>query len=137
MGKIGAQFDGEIFRKDHPMVIATNRHTAILLPVRLRYDADGYLAGHVLARNSGDGLFQKYDDGTAASGIDTAVSVLFESHPVDDFVGATGSASVMGVGIFGGCVLYEDKLEGLDANAKTDLGMTSIVDASGTNLVKF
>lgn len=131
-----ANFNGQIFRKDFPMVIATNRAQAILLAVRLRYDADGYVAGQTLARNTTDGRFQKYVDG-AASGTGTAACVLFESVEAEKFDGTTTQGSTTAVGIFGGCTLYKDKLIGWDAAAATDLGAKDIIDASGVTLVKF
>lgn len=136
MGKTDLNFSPEIFRKDHPMVIATNRSSAILLPVRLRYDSDGYLAGQVLARNTTDGRFQKYDTG-GSSGIDTAACVLFESVGAQDFDGTGATGSTTAVGIFGGCTLFEGKLIDLDSDAKTDLGAKTIIDASGVSLLKF
>lgn len=136
MGAIGANFNGNIFSKNNPMIIATNRQSAILNPVRLRYHASGYAAGTVLARNTTDGLFEKYDDG-ASSGLNTASCVLFEEHPTGDFDGTGATGSCMAVGIFGGCTLYENKLIGLDANAKTDLGAKSIIDATGVTTLKF
>lgn len=136
MGRIGADFNGSIFAKDFPIIIATNRASAILNPVRLRYNADGYAAGTVLARNTTDGLFQAYDDG-ASSGLNTASCVLFEPHGAEDFDSTASTGSCMAVGIFGGCTLFEAKLVGLDANAKTDLGAKSIIDATGVTTLKF
>lgn len=136
MGKIGADFNANVFSKDYPIVIATNRSSAILNPVRLRYQADGYAAGTVLARNTTDGLFQAYDD-AGSSGTNTAACVLFEPHDVGDFDGTGATGSTMAVGIFGGCTLFEAKLVGLDAAAKTDLGARSIIDATGVTTLKF
>lgn len=136
MAEIGASFNGSVFHKDFPMVIATNRASAILLPVRLRYDSAGYEAGVTLARNTTDGWFQKYDDG-GSSGINTARCFLFEAHPTADFDAATTAGSTMGVGIFGGCVLYYDKLTGLDAAGIVDLGAKQFIDATGVNLLRF
>lgn len=136
MGKIGADFNPNVFSRDYPMVIATNRSSAILNPVRLRYDADGYKAGTVLARNTTDGLFQKYND-AGASGINTASCVLFEPVGPTEYDGPAATGSAMAVGIFGGCTLFKDKLVGLDANAITDLGARTIIDATGVTTLKF
>lgn len=136
MSKIGASFNQSIFRTDNPMIIATNRGSAVMLPVRLSYDIDGYPAGQVLARNTTSGLYAKYDGG-GASGTDVAAAILFEPHPVEDFDPADSSGSTMAVGIFGGCTLYQDKLVDLDSDAIDDIGAKSIIDASGVKLLKF
>lgn len=137
MGQIDINFNGSIFRKDFPMVIATNRAQAIMLPVRVRYQANGYVAGTLLARNTTDGWYQAYDDG-GSSGINTAKCVLFESLNATDFDGAASTGSTTAVGIFGGGVtLYKDKLVGYDANGATDLGLVDIIDATGVTTVKF
>ena len=130
---IDAKVSTEIFRKDNPIILATNRHLATLLPVRLAYDAAGYKAGEVVARNTVSGLYESYDDG-ASSGLNTAAAILFESVEVDKFPSATGSAVARG--IFGGEV-FKSKLTGLDSNAETDLGARTIIDASGVQILKF
>lgn len=130
MGNIDAGFKPEIFRKNHPVILACNRHQALLLPVRLRYQSGGYLAGQVLARNTVDGLFQPYVDG-AASGTGDAAGILH-----DDIDMPTADESQTAIGIFGGQV-YESKLTGLDAAAKVDLKSRSITDAEGTTILKF
>lgn len=130
------KFSGEIFRKDHPMILACNRHLATILPVRLQYDSGGYKAGVVLARQTSgaaSGTYTKYSD-SAGSGIGTAAAILFQDVDVSDF--ADASDTVLARGIFGGEV-FEDKVTGLDANGKTDLGSRSIVDASGAQILKF
>ncbi len=137
MANIDVKFNPSIFRKDWPMVMATGRAGAKLLPVRVRYNSDGYPAGQVVARNSTDGLYQKYND-AGASGINTAVAVLFEGLEADaDFDSTASSGSAMATGIFGGCMLYYDKLTGLDANALVDLGARQVIDASGIRLLDF
>lgn len=136
MGSIDVNFNGEIFRYDQPLVIATNRASAVLLGVRLRYDSDGYLAGTVLARNTTDGYFQAYDSG-GSSGTDTAACILFENHPVEDFDSTASTGSTVAVGIFGGCAVYKDRLTGFDSDALTDLGGREITGANGETLVLF
>lgn len=118
------------------MVIATNRGSAVLLPVRLRYKAGGYVAGQVLARNTTDGLFEGYTSG-GASGTDVAACVLFQSVQETSFDADNASGSTTAVGIFGGCTVYKDKLIDLDPDAETDLGAKTIIDASGVELLKF
>ncbi len=136
MASVGAGYVSGTSR-NFPIIIATNRSSAVLLPVRLRYNANGYAAGTVLARNTTDGLFEAYND-AGASGLTIAAAVLFEPHQVEDF-GGTGNSSgtCLAVGIFGGCTVYEDKLVGLDANAKIDLLAKTIVDATGVKTMKF
>jgi hypothetical protein len=136
MSGLDSNFLGSIFRKDLPMVIATNRGSAVLLPVRLRYKAGGYVAGQVLARNTVDGRFQDYDSG-GASGTDTASCILLQSVHESSFDAENSQGSTTAVGIFGGCTVYKDKLIDLDSDAETDLGAKEIVDASGVTLLKF
>jgi len=133
MANLDALFNGEIFRKDHPIIIAQNRHLATISPVRLAYHASGYEAGRVLARNSVSGYYERYDNG-ASSGLDTATSVNLDAVDATDFPSTTGT--VLARAVFGG-ELYESKLAGLDANAKTDLGSRSLVLADGTTVLKF
>lgn len=136
MGKLDVSFNGSIFRKDFPMVIATNRNSALLLPVRLRYNSAGYVAGTVLARNTTDGWYEKYDDG-ASSGLNTAAAILFESILASDFDSTSSTGSTTAVGIFGGCTVYKDKLSGYDSAAGVDLGAKEIIDATGVTTLKF
>lgn len=133
MSSIDAKFNSEIFRKNQPMIIAQDRHLAVLDPVRLAYNASGYKAGTVLGRNTNSGYYEAYNN-SASSGLDTARCVLFEEHPVEDFESSTGT--VAAVGIFGG-ILYKDNLTGLDANGETDLSAKTIIDANSINLLKF
>lgn len=136
MPRIDISFKSSIFRKDFPMVIATNRNTAVLLPVRLRYSASGYVAGTLLAQNNVDDLFQAYND-AGSSGIDTAKCVLFESIAAEDFDSTASTGSTTAVGIFGGCTVYKDKIVGYDANALTDLQGRVIKDATGVETILF
>lgn len=136
MGRLDVNFNGSIFRKNFPMVIATNRASAVLLPVRVRYQANGYIAGTVLARNTTDGWYQAYNDG-GSSGINTARCVLFESLEAQDFDGTASTSSTTAVGIFGGCTVYKDKLVGYDAAAGVDLSVKEIIDATGVTTLKF
>lgn len=133
MGLLDAKFSGEIFRKDHPQVIAQNRHLASILPVRLTYDAAGYQAGVVLARNTVSGFFSKYVDGSA-SGLGTAACVNMQEVRTTDFESATGSS--LAKGIFAG-ELFKDKLSGLDTAGETDLKARTIIDATGISVLKF
>lgn len=137
MANTGGSFKAEIFRNNQDLVIATHRHTALILPVRLRYDASGYQAGEVLGQNNVDFTYGKYDDNTGASGLNAAKCILMEDHPVEDFDAATAAGSTMAAGIFGQCTVFKDRLTGWDSNAATDLGAKEITDATGTTVIKF
>lgn len=134
-GNIDAEVKNNLSRYDFAQILACARQLALIRPVRLAYDASygttGYAAGQVLGRVTATGLFKKYDD-TITGGQDTAMAVLYMSAvpPV------SAGDSVLGLGIFQGDV-YETKLIGLDANAKTDLKGRSIIDGSGTTIFCF
>lgn len=123
----------EIFRKDHPIILACNRHQALILPIRIKAkpaDDTKYAAGTVMAKNSVDGFFYAYND-AGASGLNVAKCILL--HDVFPAVLNTD----MGDAAFGGVVWY-DKLVGIDAAGITDLGGRRIVDSSGLGeLLKF
>lgn len=136
MASLDVKYNSEVFRKDHPMVIATNRQSAVLLPVRVKWKSDGYKAGTVLARNTTNGVYESYVDGTG-SGVGTAACVLFQPLAAEDFDAQSSAGSTTAVGVFGGCTVYVDALVGLDAAAKVDLGAREIVDATGVATLKF
>ena len=131
MSGIDARYDAEIFRKDHPVILACNRHQALLLSARMRYKSGGYVAGTLIAQNSVDDLFDAYDN-SASSGLNTAKAILNETV---DF-GAQTSGSLMAVGIFKGTV-YKDKLTGYDAPGLVDLNGREVTDSDGDDLVIF
>lgn len=133
MGSIDSNFKKEVFRKDYPAIIAQDRQLAVMLGARLAYNATGYLAGTVVARNTVSGLYDKYDGG-AASGLDVAAGVLFQDVAGEDFESATGSTTAV---VVAAGVVYKDKLIGLDAGAETDLGARTIVGADGVELLKY
>lgn len=141
-GNSDAQFRSEVLRYDDAQIVATKRELALFLGVRLAYDADGYKAGHVLAKNSTSGLFSKYDP-NGASGTDTAKCVLEKAVPVGAFDTTTHavSNSVLTHALFGGVLFYgkllDDDDADLDDNGVTDLGAKKIVDVSGVTLLKF
>jgi hypothetical protein len=137
MGAYGASFNNQIFRKDYPMVFATNRQNAVMLPVQLAYDSGGYLTGQILALNTTSTLYQKYNSG-GSSGTNTAACVLFDPHGTDDFPSTTGTcfaAAIFG----GGCTLFKTVLVagGYTGTVATQLGMTEITDATGVTVVKY
>lgn len=127
------KFNSEVSRKDIPLIIAKNRHLADIGSVRLPYDEDGYPAGQVLGRNSVNGQYGKYDNG-GASGLDTARCVLLEEVPAERFDSDTGSFLTRA--LFGGFV-FKDNLVDLDANAETDLGAKTQIEADGVSIMKF
>lgn len=133
MSNTDAKFTDPIFRKDHPMVLAKNRHQASLMPVVLKYSATDYPAGQVVARNTVSGLYEKYVNG-GASGTGTAVGVLFETKIVEDFAstGATVTARVITKG-----EVFENLLTGLDSAAKTSMNARSLVDGMGNQILSF
>lgn len=136
MSSIDPNFKSSIHRYDQKLVIAGNRHTAIILPVRLKYQADGYEAGTLLARNTTDGLYQAYND-AGSSGINTAACVLLEAFAEEDFSGEESTDSTLATAVFGSCVLYKNNLVGYDANGLTDLKGTLITLPDSTVLMKF
>lgn len=129
---VAPKFNGEVFRKDHPMVISTNRQLASLLGVILAYNSNGYKAGTVLAKNTVSGEYAAYND-AGASGLGTAAAILFDDVAATDFPSTAQGVSV--VAIFGGEV-YKDQLTGLDANAITDLKAREISTPNAT-ILKF
>jgi hypothetical protein len=133
MGSIDSNFKKEVFRKDHPAIIAQDRQLAVLIGARMKYNATGYLAGTVVARNNVSGLYDKYDNG-GASGLDNAVGVLFQDVAEESFESATGSTTAV---VIAGGVVYKDKLIGLDAGAEADLGAKTIIGADGVELLKY
>jgi hypothetical protein len=136
MGSVDANFKSPIFRYDQPLVIAMNRASASLIGVRLRYQADGYLPGTILARNTTDGWYQAYDSG-GASGTDTAACVLFLGRKAEDFDAASTSGSTTAVGIFGGCAVYKNQLTGYDSSVLTDLKGRLVIAGTGDELMLF
>lgn len=125
----------EIFRKNHPIIIAMNRHLSTIRPMRVEFLSGGYSAGQVMAKRTSSGLFGKYDNAATGDGLDTAVCVLMED--VQDMVSGSGaSGSDLARGIYGG-IVFTDKLIGLDSAARVDLGAKNLLDSSGINLLKF
>lgn len=138
MASVGPSFTQPIFRKDFVSVIATNRASAVLLPTMLRYNSSGVAAGTILARNTGDGLYDPYVNG-GPSGTGTAACILFEAHDASDWPlsAQASSGAIAVVGIFGGCTVFKSRLPNVDANAETNLGAREIIDGNGVTLVKF
>jgi len=121
---------GQVFRKDNRMIIAMNRHHATIIGARVQYDAAGYTAGQVMARNSVSGLHTKYVT-AGSSGTDVAVGVLFQDV-LDMPAGATDLGQVIVKG-----EVFEDLCIDLDSAAKVDLGARSVINGSGTTILMF
>ncbi len=122
----------QVFRKNFSAILANNRHQAAISGVRVAYNAAGVAAGTVMARNSVSGYYQAYSD-IGASGIDTAVGILFHDIAVEDFNSQASTAAQL---IVKGNV-FEAKLTGLDAAGKTDLKSRSIIDGFGNTILMF
>lgn len=132
MANLDAEFNPQVFRKDYPMILATNRHLASIDSARLAYDAASYKAGVCLARRT-DGLYVKYTNG-GASGTGTAVGFLFAPIDVSEFASTTGTAVER---IVIGGELLNSALSGNDATADTTLGARKITGADGVTIYKF
>jgi hypothetical protein len=107
-----------------------NRHHASIIGVRVAYDAAGYSAGQVMARNSVSGLHQKYV-AAGSSGTDAAVGVLF-----NDITDMVASQSDVGQLIVKGELYYANCTD-IDADAVTDLNGRTVVDGSGVTILMF
>lgn len=133
MSALNPGFLSEVFRNDNPIIIAQNRQLATIQAVALAYNASGYVAGRVVARNTVSTNYENYSN-SGSSGLDTAAGVLFESVDVSEFPSTTGT--VLARVIFGGEV-FKSKLTGLDTAAETDLGARTIIDVTGVSVLKF
>ncbi len=135
MANTDARFKGEIFRKDHPAILAARRELAVLLPVKLLYSATGYKAGTVLGTVTASGAMKAYS-GASADGSEVAVCVLMDDVPASDFADTDAATYQVVRGCFAG-LLHEGALIGLDAGAMEDLKATSILSATGSVILKF
>ena len=121
---------GEIFRKDNRIVIAQNRHQAAIVPVKLAYLSDGYVAGQCLSLNSTSGLWNKYV-ANGSSGTDTCVGVL-----LNDVLNMSTGVAEVGQMIAKGQV-FASLCVDLDADAVVDLKGRSVVDAIGNTILMY
>jgi len=138
MNLLDPRFSGDIYHKNFPNIIASDRALAKIIGARLQYSDTAYVAGQVVGRVTATGYYDRYDD-SATGGQQVAVGVLLDE--VDNSA-ATGSGSGgYGTGsgrvCVGGCSLYYDKLTGLDANALTDMKARRVYDEFGTSLLVF
>lgn len=136
---LDARVNNQVTRNDFAIILACNRHLATLLPVRLVYTGADYVAGLVLGRVTATGYYKAYNDSNS-DGSQVAAAVLFEDVKLTDISLSSPSGAASGTaiarGIFGGEV-FTDKLTGLDAAAKVDLGAREIIDASSVSILKF
>ena len=133
MSSTDANFNGQIFRKDNPMILASRRELASIKPIKLAYDAAGYVAGQVLAFNTSTNMHCKYVN-SGSNGTGTAVGILFFDVDVSDF--SSSADFKIERGIVGGEVFYS-LLTGIDSTAITNLGARRIKTATGNDILKF
>ncbi len=132
---VGAEFNPVLFRNDNPIILACERHQALILPVLMNYQAGGYLAGTVIAANTSSAnppYYQAYVN-SGASGTGTAKAILFENVTFSPAVTAgfePARAIVKGN-------VFQTKLTGLDANAITNLNARSFMDSTGAQILMF
>lgn len=138
---IDATVNNQVFRKDWAAIIACRRDLAVIEPVRLKSDSDGYFAGQVLARVSASGggyAAGQFGKWSAVSGLSTdTVCVLAETvTPTDMGVpnsdGPTGGS--LARAIMSGLV-YKSKL--IDYVNASQVSGKEITDATGITVVKF
>lgn len=132
MANLDANFNPQVFRKDFPQILATNRHLASFDSARLLYDAAGYAAGVCVARRT-DGLYGKYVNG-GASGLGTAAGFLFA--PIDPTEFSNGTGTAVERFVYGG-ELLNSVLTGNDSAADTQLGARRVTGADGVTIYKF
>jgi len=130
MGNSMPYISTEVFRKDHRVILARNRKYASLVPIVLEYDATGYYAGQVIARNTTSELWTKYV-AAGSSGTDTAVGILF-NDVLDMPASAVGGGDLIVRG-----EVYQDNCLDLDSDAITDLGGRSVVSGTGSTILIF
>lgn len=137
MSSIDARYNSEIFRKNHPIILAIRRELAVILPGRLDNVSADYAAGQVVARDTSDGLFKKWS--AVSGGTYDTVSVLLEdaAYPEDFVEGETGVTGSALARICTAGYVFKDKLTELDAQAISDMAAKTIVGAGGTNILKF
>lgn len=130
---IDAEVNNSIFRKDFPIVIAKRRDLAQISPVRLAYDAAGYLAGQCIARVTSTGIFGKWS-AVSGSSVDTKCVLLDNVLSYEENSALTGGA--LSRAVFSGYV-YKGVLG--DYVAGSSLGSAAVeqTDASGVTVVKF
>ena len=139
MGTMDAKFNGQIFRKDNPIILAMKRELAAFIGARIVYDANGYLPGQALVRKQSDGLFYKW--AAASGGAYDSPCILFDTcTQYDQFADGDGLAGASGASLVRGIIegiVYTNNIVGADSTFLTALHATAVVDAGGVALTKF
>lgn len=136
MGSIDPRFNGSIFHKNYPQIIASDRALAKIIGARMAWKSTSVAAGTLVGRVTSTGFYVPYDD-AVTGGADTAVGVLLDDVDFEAASGASGIGSNAARVCVGGASLYYDKLTGLDANGLTDMKARKVTDITGTNLLVF
>lgn len=125
------EFKNQIFRIDQPLILACDRHLAVILPVALRYQSAGVLAGTVVARNTTDGVYDPYSSG-GSSGLNAAAGITMRNE-------ATVSGDTVFTPVIFKGIVYYNNLIGVDATAigSTGLNGRKITDGTGDVLLMF
>ena len=126
--KTDASYKDNVFRKDHYMIFAANRHLASIKSVRLD-STEALKPGQVLARDTGDGYFKKFS--AVSGGSFDSVCVL-----MDELTSSEASGDSLCRGVFGG-ELYKTALTDFITESKTAMAAREITDAHGDVIVKF
>jgi hypothetical protein len=125
---LDSKFTAEGFRKNFPLILATNRQHATVIGARLAAQAAALLPGQLLARNSTSGLYDVYASG-GSSGLDTAKGILL----IDADVSATSQV----VQILMGGEVYKDNIVGYDSDTPADLNGRVYINGANENIFKF
>lgn len=140
MSQQDAKFNSQIFRKDNPIILAARRDQAVFMGVRVAYDANGYLPGQALVRETSSGLFKKWS--AASGGSYDSPCVLFDSASDSDQLANNGgvTSGVAGSSLLRAlmaAIVYTGNMIEADAGFKTALKSKDMVDAGGVGLTKF
>lgn len=139
MGSIDVRFSGDIYHKNYPQIIASDRALAKLIGARFAWQSSTLAAGTVVARVTATGFYVPYNDG-GSGGAEIAVGVTLDDINYDASAtgsGASGEGTQAGRVCVGGASLYYSKLTGIDAAALVDMKARVVVDISGTSLLEF
>lgn len=140
MSNLDAKFQGQIFRKDNPIILACRRDQAVILGVRVAYDSSGFLPGQCIVRKPSDGLFYKWS--AASGGSFDSPMVLFDQCTDSDQLannngvttGVSGSTLLRGLAK---ALVYTGNLVDGDAGFKTALKSVDVVDSGGVAITRF
>lgn len=125
---LDSKFTAEGFRKNFPLLLATNRHHATVIGAQLAAQASDLVAGQLLARNSVSGLYDVYAS-AGSSGLDTAKGILL--------LDAATSTTSQVVQILMGGEVYKAKITGYDSDTPADLNGRVYINGAGEEIFKF